>query len=185
MTGEQRHVTGEPELLERARAYDEQALTEVYARYAPRIYGYLYRRVQDAELAEDLTGEVFVRMLAAIRARRPWRTSFRGWLYRIAHNLVVDHYRQQPPTPELALDEELVADRGSLDSAVAESFSRRRLGEAIRRLTPDQQQVLALRFGEQLTAREVGQVIGKSTSAVEALQHRALASLRRTLEEEP
>jgi RNA polymerase sigma-70 factor (ECF subfamily) len=175
-------VTKEHALLEQARAYDHDALGEIYDTYAPLIYAYLYRRVQNVQLAEDLTGEVFVRMLQGIRAKRSWHTSFRGWLYRIAHNLVVDHYRRQPPAPVLALDERLVADRDDVDSAVAERLSRQRLQVAISQLTPDQQNVLALRFGQQLTAREVGEVMSKSVSAVEALQHRALAALRRILE---
>jgi len=172
-------VTDERTLLERARAYDEEALGKLYDEYAPLIYAYLYRRVQDAQMAEDLTGEVFVRMLQAIQSERFWHTSFRGWLYRIAHNLLVDHYRKQPPT--LTLDERLVADQDDLDSAVAERLSHQRLRSAISRLTSDQQQVLALRFGEQLTAREVGEVMGKSVSAIEALQHRGVAALRRIL----
>ena len=180
-TGEQRYVTDERTLLERARAYDEEALGELYDEYAPLIYAYLYRRVQDTQIAEDLTGEVFVRMLQAIQAERFWHTSFRAWLYRIAHNLLVDHYRKQPPTPMLTLDERLVADQDDLDSAVAERLSHQRLRSAISRLTSDQQQVLALRFGEQLTAREVSEVMGKSVSAIEALQHRGLAALRRIL----
>ena len=170
--------------LERARAHDEDALGQLYDEYAPLVYAYLYRRVQDAQLAEDLTGEVFVRMLQAIQAKRSWRTSFRGWLYRIAHNLVVDHYRKQPPTPAIDLDEQLVADRDDPESAVAERLSHRRLRSAISQLTPDQQQVLALRFGEQMTAREAGAVMGKSVSAIEALQHRGLAALRRILEKD-
>ena len=182
--GEQSHVTKEQALLERARTYDADALGELYDEYAPRIYAYLYRRVQDAQLAEDLTGEVFVRVLQAIQARRFWRTSFQGWLYRIAHNLVVDHFRKQPPTPAIELDEELVADQANPESAVSERLSHRRLRSAIRQLTPEQQQVLALRFGEQLTARKVGEVMGKSVSAIEALQHRGLAALRRILEKD-
>ena len=98
-------MTNETKLLERAKTYDEAALAELYDRYAPRIYAYIYRRVSDAALAEDLTGELFVRMLRAIRNERVWRTSFVAWLYRIAHNLVVDHYRQRPPAPLLAIDE--------------------------------------------------------------------------------
>jgi len=177
-------LTEQHTLLKRARAYDEEALGELYDEYAPRIYAYLYRRVHDAQLAEDLTGEVFVRVLQAIRSERFWHTSFRGWLYRIAHNLVVDHYRKQPPAPPLELDEQLVADLDSPESVVTKRLSHRRLRSAISRLTQSQQHVLALRFGEQLTAREVGEVMGKSVSAVEALQHRGVAALRRILEKE-
>jgi RNA polymerase sigma-70 factor (ECF subfamily) len=174
-------VTSEQKLLERARAYDEDALGELYDQYAPLIYAYLYRRVHDAQLAEDLTGEVFVRVLQAIQSEQFWHTSFRGWLYRIAHNLVVDHYRKQPPVPMLALDEKLVAAQGDPASALAEKLSRQGLLAAISQLTLDQQQVLVLRFGEQLAAREVAEVMDKSVGAVEALQHRALTALRRIL----
>jgi RNA polymerase sigma-70 factor (ECF subfamily) len=177
-------VTSEHALLERARAYDADALGELYDQYAPLIYAYLYRRVHDAQLAEDLTSEGFVRVLQAIQSEQFWHTSFRGWLYRIAHNLVVDHYRKQPPAPMLALDEQLVAVQGDPDSALAEKLSRQGLLAAISQLTLDQQQVLVLRFGQQLAAREVAEVMDKSVGAVEALQHRALAALRRILKEE-
>ena len=177
-------MTSEHTLLERARAYDADALGELYDQYAPLIYAYLYRRVHDAQLAEDLTSEVFVRVLQAIQSEQFWHTSFRGWLYRIAHNLVVDHYRKQPPVPMLALDEQLVAAQDEPDSVLAEKLSDQRLLAAISHLTPDQQQVLVLRFGEQMAAREVAEVMGKSVGAVEALQHRALAALRRILKEE-
>jgi RNA polymerase sigma-70 factor (ECF subfamily) len=97
--GSDNSVTNEHALLERAKEYDQEALGELYDRYAPRIYAYIYRRVGNAHLAEDLTGDVFVRLMQAIQSERFWRTSFRAWLYRIAHNLVVDHYRRQPPAP--------------------------------------------------------------------------------------
>jgi RNA polymerase sigma-70 factor (ECF subfamily) len=124
---------------------------------------------------------VFMRMLQAVQAEQSWHTSLRGWLYRVAHNLVVDHYRKQPPAPPLPLDEQLAADQKEPTTQVEEQFFRQRLQTAIRQLTPGQQQVLALRFGEQLTAREVGEVMGKSTGAVEVQQHRALAALQRIL----
>jgi RNA polymerase sigma-70 factor (ECF subfamily) len=177
-------VTNERILLERAKQYDQAALGELYDRYAPRIYAYVYRRVSDAHLAEDLTSDVFVRVIQAIQAGRFWRTSFRAWLYRIAHNLVVDHYRRQPPAAELELDERLVVSEDDPVSAVAEQLSHQRLHAAISRLTPDQQQVLALRFGEEMKTREVAEVMGKSVGAIEALQHRALAALRRVSERE-
>lgn len=177
-------MTNERTLLERAKQYDEAALGELYDHYAPRIYAYVYRRVGNAHLAEDLTGDVFVRVIQAIQSERFWHTSFQAWLYRIAHNLVVDHYRRQPPTAELELDERVVAAEDDPASAVAERLSHQRLCAAIGRLTPGQQQVLALRFGEGMTARKAAEVMGKSTGAIEALQHRALAALHRVLKEE-
>lgn len=175
-------MTNEKKLLERARSYDQDALGEIYDEYAPLIYNYLYRRVGDVQLAEDLTSEVFMRVLQAIQGGKTWHTSFRGWLYRIAHNLVVDHFRAQPPGAPLPLDDRVVAGENQPDDEVEKHFFHKRLQAAIRQLTQGQQEVLALRFGEQLTAREVAEVMGKSTNAVEVQQHRALNALRRILE---
>jgi RNA polymerase sigma-70 factor (ECF subfamily) len=177
-------LTNERTLLERAKQYDEAALGELYDQYAPRIYAYIYRRVHDAHLAEDLTGDVFVRVMQAIQAGRIWHTSFRAWLYRIAHNLTVDHYRRQPAAAELELDEQMIADEDSLTSVVTRRLFNQRLRSAINRLTPDQQQVLVLRFGEEMTARETAEVMEKTVGAIEALQRRGLASLRRILDKE-
>jgi RNA polymerase sigma-70 factor (ECF subfamily) len=178
-------LTGETTLLKRARAYDPTALGELYDRYAPRMYAYIYRRVDDADLAEDLTGELFVRALQAIQNERAWRGPFVAWLYRIAHNLVVDCYRRRPPMPNVPLDQvPLPADGNDPADAVQEAQACDRLRAAVACLTPEQQEVLALRFGEGLTAKEAGQVVNKSTGAVEALQRRALAALRRILASE-
>jgi RNA polymerase sigma-70 factor (ECF subfamily) len=177
------HVTDENALLDRAKAYDPEALAELYDRYAPRMYAYIYRRVSDAALAEDLTSELFVRVLRAIRIKRAWRDSFLAWLYRIAHNLVVDVYRRQPP--QVISLEDASAQAADDDPAreTLEAMDRERLQGAIRRLTPDQQQVLALRYGEGLTARETARIVRKTTGAVEALQRRALAAIKRILAE--
>lgn len=175
-------MTEESALLNRAQACDPEALAELYDRYAPRMYAYIYRRVSDSALAEDLTSELFVRVLRSIRDSRAWRGSFVPWLYRIAHNLVVDSYRRQPTVPPASLDEALtISGEGDPLDAVQHAQTRERLQAALKRLTPEQQEVLALRFGEGLTAREVAEVIRKSIGAVEALQRRALATLQRIL----
>lgn len=187
--------TRESILLKRARAYEEQAIAELYDHYAPRIYSYLYRRVHDAQLAEDLTSDVFVRVLQALQSEQFWHTSFRAWLYRIAHNQVIDYYRQQTrqqeQIPELPLEEHLettatdnfladpAADVDAQHDARVVAYS---LEVALSRLTPDQQQVLVLRFGEQMKTQEVAEVMQKTNGAIEALQHRALAALRRMLD---
>jgi len=174
-------VTEELALLKRAKAYDPEALAEVYDRYGPRMYAYIYRRVSDAALAEDLTGDLFLRVLRAIRNDQAWGDSFIAWLYRIAHNLVMDHYRRQSPVPCLSVDDSLAAPDGDPAVIAEDAVAGKRLRAAIGRLTPDQQEVLALRFGEGLTAAQTAGILEKSTGAVEALQHRALAALRRML----
>jgi RNA polymerase sigma-70 factor (ECF subfamily) len=145
------------------------------------MYAYIYRRVGDAAQAEDLTSELFLRVLRAIQNEQAWHKSFSAWLYRAAHNLVVDHYRQRPAFPPVPLDEGLVASEDSPAAAFEEVLSAERLRDAIERLTPEQQEVLALRYGEGLKAREVGEIMGKTTGSVEALQRRGLAALRRQL----
>ncbi len=176
-------VRDEEALLERAKAYDEKALAELYDHYAPLIYGYIYRRVGESMLAENLVGEVFVRVLNAIQSERAWRSSFTGWLYRIAHNLIVDHHRSQPAGGMVPLEGQALAAEGNPADTLGDKLSREGLMSAVKQLTELQQQVLVLRFGEGLTAPETAAVIEKSVSAVEALQHRGLVSLRRLLEE--
>ncbi|NBD36933.1 MAG: sigma-70 family RNA polymerase sigma factor [Chloroflexi bacterium] len=175
-------MTDEKQLLQRAKKFEDAAIAELYDKYAPMIYRYLYRRVSDEHVAEDLTGDVFLRALEAIQNENFWHTSFRAWIYRIAHNLVVDHYRDKSSEDLLPLDERLIASVEMPESAKADPLSFRRLRLAMRQLTPSQEQVIVLRFGEQLTAREVAEIMGKSTGAVELLQHRALKKMRRFLE---
>lgn len=175
-------MAGNSTLLSQARAYDPAALAELYDLYAPAIYAYIYRRVGDPALAEDLTSELFLRMLSAIRNGVTWRKSFNAWLYRAAHNLVVDHYRHQDSAHPAPLDELTVEGGRRPDQAVESHLEAEQLRRALQQLTPEQQEVLALRFGEDLTAKQVGRLIGKTTGAVEALQRRGLAALRRILD---
>ncbi|MFQ6058527.1 MAG: sigma-70 family RNA polymerase sigma factor [Anaerolineae bacterium] len=171
----------EVRLMERVRAHDPSALGEIYDRYARKIYTYLYHRLGDRHLAEELTGDVFVRMVEAARAGSFARTSLSGWLYRIAHNLVADHFRYQKEEA-VPLHEGLVAPYGEPGVVTEGKLAQEELRAALRNLTGEQQQVIVLRFGEGLTASRVGEVLGKSEGAVWALQHRALAALRRALE---
>lgn len=174
-------MTDEETLLQRAQVYDADALSELYDRYAPLIYSYLYRRVQDAQTAEDLTGDVFLSVLEAIHSDKFWRTSFRAWLYRIAGNKVADYYREVNRIKEYPDDTVALSEPDSTDLAYMEKQSRTALTVAISTLAPSQQEVLTLRFGQRLKTREVAEILGKSVGAVEALQNRALKKLRKTL----
>ena len=173
--------TSESHLLEQARAYDAQALAEIYDRYAAPIYRYLYRYVGDAAQAEDLTSEVFVRLLHALDTPRAPRDQLRGWLYQVAHNLAMDWFRQGAKMVNVALDEGLAAGGDPPATAVERLQDREQLRAAIRQLTPDQQCVVLLRFGEGLKIAEVSQLVGKSEGAVKILQHRAIKRLRKLL----
>lgn len=172
----------EGSVLERVQEYDPDALGEIYDRYAGRIYNYIYYRLGDAHLAEDLTGTVFVKMLEAIRSSRAWNVSFSGWLYRIAHNLVVDYFRRCEQEHAAALDERLVAGDQDPVRVVEQQMEGDRLRRAISQLTYEQGLVVTLKFVEGLSNAEVAHMIGKTEGAIKSLQFRAMASLRRILE---
>ncbi|MBC7231745.1 MAG: sigma-70 family RNA polymerase sigma factor [Chloroflexi bacterium] len=170
----------ESALLKRAREYDQAAIAEIYDRYSVRIYNYIYHRLGNAPLAEDLTATVFLRMLEAIRSSKAWQTSFSGWLYRIAHNLVVDHFRagRQDDVP---LDEWPVASHEHPADVAERSLTQQRLRAAISQLTEEQSLVITLKFLEGMSNAEIAQLMGKSEGAIKSLQFRALAALRRII----
>jgi RNA polymerase sigma-70 factor, ECF subfamily len=171
-------------LLEQARRCDPQALVDAYDRYAEGVYRYLYRLVGDSWTAEDLTSEVFVRLLRSLHKGRGPRTNLPGWLYRVAHNLAMDWFRAQSHGTMLELDEELVSDGESPMGRLEVGEQRGRLLQALHRLTPGQQEVILLRFGEGLQIKKVGQIMGKTEGAVKILQYRAVKRLRQLLQQE-
>lgn len=172
----------EQDLIAQAQQGDAAALSAIYDQYAEKIYIYFYHRLGDRELAEDLTGDVFVRMVEAADTPRFANTSLSGWLYRIAHNLLVDHFRKQ--REEVALFEDIPMQSEGPGAIAERKLAQNGLREALEELTEDQRQVIVLRFGEGLTAREVAEIMGKRENAIWQLQHRALNGLRRTLEGE-
>ncbi len=150
-------------------------LGAIYDTHAPRIFRYIYHRLGDQELAQDLTGEVFVRFLHA----HPSPENLTAFLYRMAHNLIVDYLRQHRPTQFLT--EDVPAEKDDPAGLAEIELERIRLRRAIARLTPDQQQVIVLKFIEGLSNEEIAQVIDKPVGAVKSLQHRALGTLRNLL----
>jgi RNA polymerase sigma-70 factor (ECF subfamily) len=177
-------ATNDNVLLERVREYDDQALAEIYDCYAESIYRYLYRYLGDAYLAEDLTSEVFIKLLQALGTPRAPRDQLKGWLYRVAHNLAMDWFRQHAKDDPLPLNEELAPDSESLIDRFEEKQSQHRLRQAIRQLTSSQQQVILLRFGEGLRIKQVSQLMGKSEGSIKLIQFRAVKRLRKILEQE-
>ncbi|MEX1019285.1 MAG: sigma-70 family RNA polymerase sigma factor [Litorilinea sp.] len=173
----------EEELLTRASALEDAALGELYDRYELKIYNYIYRRTSDPTLSEDLTGQVFLKMLEAIHNGRAWHSSFSGWLYRIAHNLVIDHYRVRDRQTHISLDEAPnMPDPDDNPVQAAEvRLDSEYLQAAIRRLTDEQAQVISLRFLEGYSFSEIADMMDKSEGAVKALQHRAVATLRQIM----
>ena len=173
----------EAELLERAERLEEDALSELYDRYEMKIYSYIYRRTSNQTLAEDLTAQVFLKMLEAIHNDKTWHSSFSGWLYRIAHNLVIDHYRTRDRQKQISIDDApVMPDPSNSPVRAAEiALDAEYLLSAIRRLTDDQAQVITLRFLEGYSFSEIAGMMGKTEGAVKALQHRAVSTLRQLM----
>lgn len=175
----------EQHLIERAQEGDAQAFGRLYEVYLDSIYRYVYFRISDVAEAEELTDDVFVRAWEALPNFRAERgASLLPWLYRIAHNLVVDHYRrrtlQEETEPLFAVKEP----SPSIEEMVGTKQAVARAVQAVHRLGQLEQSVLLLRFVEQLSYREIAQVVGKSEGACRVIQYRALAALRELLEEE-
>jgi len=173
----------EERLLAKAMQFDDAALGELYDRYEARIYGYIYRRTGDQVLAEDLTAQVFLKMLESIRDQKAWRSSFSGWLYRIAHNLVVDTYRRKGRHGAVDLEDvpQTAAESQNPEETVEQTLDAERLRSAIRRLTDEQAEVVSLRFLEGYSIAEVAGMMNRTEGAIKALQYRAVATLRTLL----
>jgi len=175
----------ESALLERARECDGAAIAELYDRYSLRIYNYVYHRVGNRNLAEDLTSTVFVRMLEAIRTSKAWRSSFSGWLYRIAHNVVVDHFRSGKQDRDLPLEDMTLPSSERPAESAERSITQERVRAAINELTETQGLVISLKFLQGMTNAEVASLMGKNEGAIKSLQFRGLAALRRVMDGEP
>lgn len=182
MSGD-RPAQEELDLIRRAQDLDPEAFGDVYEKYHSGVYKYIYYRVGDQALAEDLTMEVFLKAIEAIDSYMFRGVPFSAWLYRIGSNLVVDHFRRQPVQPALSLEEKLVAGGDSAADTLDTEFTHQELRRALAELTDEQQQVIILKFVDGLSNHEVAQVLGKTEGAVKSLQHRALASLGRVLGE--
>jgi len=171
----------EYERLQRARALDRGALAAIYDEYHQPMYRYIYRQVSDVETARDLTADLFRRFLQAIRQGYGPERELRAWLYRTAHNIVIDYYRRQRHRQHLPLEEGLV-NAGDDPVRVAEDqILAAEVHSALGQLTVDQRQVITLKFLAGLSNEETATMLDKPVGAVKSLQHRALAALQRQL----
>jgi RNA polymerase sigma-70 factor (ECF subfamily) len=174
-------VNDEQLLLARIQQLEPEALSEAHETYYPAIYRYVAFKVGDQGVAEDLTSEVFTRLLSAVKERSAPRKTLRGWLFSVASRIVADHHRRNYRDRELRAMSEFVEEPSNPSETVSHRQKLRDLSEALKLLTDDQQEVISLRFGYSMPIRDVAKTLGKTEGAVKQLQARAVVALSKHL----
>ena len=170
-----------------ARTGDADAWGQIYRRFSGPVYGFFLHQVRDQQVAEDLTAGVFVEAIQAGARFSGSLAALRSWLFRIARNDLIDYWRHARRVQSEAIDDVDDADLARAipmddpaDAAIS-SVDRSQLLASVRRLSPEQRQVVLLRLSGDLSSSEIARVMGKSEGAIKALQYRALAVLRKAL----
>lgn len=176
----------EEKLLAGARRLEEQALAAMYDQYSNALYTYALRLLGDEQSAEDVVAETFYRLLRAFSAGGGPRQHVRAYLYRIAHNLVMDQFRRAPPeaTGIRIEDLQLRSNDPGPEAEAIHQWEQVRARRLLWMLTEDQRQVIVLKFFEGLSNSEIAESVEKPIGAVKSLQHRALRSLQRILQQQ-
>jgi RNA polymerase sigma-70 factor (ECF subfamily) len=175
-------ASGEENLVRQAQKQDAQAFAQLYELYFDKIYRYIVMRVRNEMEAEDLTQQVFMKMLHSISSYKSQGVPFSSWIYRIAHNQLVDFLRQQNRKATVDIEGLSLPDTGEDPQHRLEyEVDIAELKKATQYLTVAQQEVLSLRFTGELSIAQCAEIMGKSTGAIKALQHSAVVALRKTL----
>lgn len=171
----------EEQIVQRAVNGDREAFTALYDRHFDKIYRYIYVKVRSQAEAEDLTQDVFIKAYEAIKSYK-WRDlPFTAWLFKIAHNRVIDHVRKTAKEKKTSLDEAGAIASGDPVYMTEQNFEIYQLKDALTKLPDAQREVATLRFIAELSIAEVAVTLGKSEGTVKALQFNAIASLRKLL----
>lgn len=175
-------VKDEIALVRRSQAGDQDAFTCLYDAYIDRIYRYVYFRVADEQMAEDITSQVFLKVWEKLDTYQEGSSPFIAWLYRIAHNAVIDSYRTRKTyVPLENVSPAEISHEDGIDDELDLQVKSQQLRKALQDLTEEQQQVLILRFISELSTTQIAQQLGKQPGAIRALQMRALQRLARHL----
>jgi RNA polymerase sigma-70 factor (ECF subfamily) len=177
-------MADEARLVKHAKSGDSEAFGVLYDGYFERIYRYVYFRVAEAQTAEDLASQVFLKAWENLGRYKPSGAPFLAWLYTIARNAVIDHYRTRKETVALEDALGLSSDGLAPDEQAELHFETEAIRKAMQTLTQDQQQVLVLKFISGMSTDEIAHQLGKRSGAVRALQMRALQALSKIMEEE-
>ncbi len=171
----------EESLVHLAKQGDEKAFAQLYEEHFDRIYRYVVLRIGDRIEAEDMTQQVFLNALQSLSSFKWKGIPFAAWLFRIAHNQVVDHLRKKKKQPAASFDESSVSSDSNPQLMAEHSLDIEQLLSATRRLTEAQREVISLRFTSGLSIAQVSEIMSKSQGAVKALQHSAIVALRKAL----
>jgi RNA polymerase sigma-70 factor (ECF subfamily) len=176
-------LKSEAGLIKRAKTGDNEAFGVLYGAYVQAIYHYLLVRLSNPQIAEDLTADVFLRVVDGLPRYSDRGLPFGAWLFRIARDRLVDYYRQTTRRPVAELDEG-IASVGNDPGSMAEADDLMRLLQgALKQLTDEQRDVIQFRYIEEWSLEETGRVMNKSANAIKALQHRAIKTLSRIMKE--
>lgn len=182
-----KRMSAEEIKIEHLDTLDPQALTIIHNRYYPEIYRFVRFRVGDAATAEDITADVFMRLLVAIHRGRGPNSNLRGWLFRTTSNVVNDHYRDIYNHPKdesaeiLEQKKDLYLPQSDPGTLMEQAERSRQLQKALDQLTDPQKLVITLRFGNRFSLEQTSKLMGKNVNSVKALQFRALEALRKKL----
>jgi RNA polymerase sigma-70 factor (ECF subfamily) len=172
------------DLLQRARRFESAALAEIYDQWSDDLYRYAMRLLGDPNLAEDCVAETYSRFLHALHRGGGPTNHIRAYLYRVAHNWITDYYRSKHPVPFDDQVEISTAKTEDVSEIVHQQLEQARIRDALSRLTPEQRQVITLKYLEGWNNQEVASVMQKPVGAIKSLQHRGLAALKRALHPE-
>ena len=177
-------LPNERQLVLQAQAGNSEAFGQLYDAYMERIYRFVYFRVEDQQTAEDITSQVFLKAWSNLDRFQFSRTPYLAWLYTIAHNAVIDHYRTRKVTT--ALDDVQLSQPDhseAVENDIDLTVEMQSVKSALQTLTDDQQKVLTLKFIEGMSNNEIARHLGKREGAIRALQMRGLQALAKQLEE--
>ena len=164
------------------KALNKKELAEIYDQHYLSIYRFIYRQIGDVEVSREISSDVFHRMVKYNQNSTFHREYLTSWLYCVARNLLVDHYRRQQHHYYLSFDDEMIESAHDTAENAEIQIRTKKMRMALMKLTPDQRQVIILKFMEGLSNQEVADALSKPVGAVKALQHRALVALRHLLD---